>query len=235
MRTAIQLWTLRKVDEPLPALLRRVGETALDGVEFAGLDGTLREVSNALQEAGLAAAGAHVPVEALEADPEEAIAPYRQLGCGTIVVPYLDEGHFSDRKAVEGTGGRLDGLAAALEDVRLSYHNHDHEFRETGDALEVLVGASEHVFLEVDVGWALAAGLDPAALLGQLDRITHVHLKDVDAARGRPVELGEGDLDVVGCAQAAREAGAEWLVYEHDDPTDPLASLAHGAETLASL
>lgn len=237
MQTAIQLWTLREVDEPLPDLLRRVGTTALDGVEFAGLDADPSAVRDAIDETGLAVAGAHVGMADLADDPAGAVAPYRRLGCGTVVVPYLDEGQFRDREAVEETAARLDDLAAALadEDVRLGYHNHDHEFRAMEDTLEVLVAASERVGLEVDVGWALAAGLDPVALLGRLDRVTHVHLKGVDAGEGRPVELGEGDLDVEGCARAAREAGAEWLVYEHDDPADPLASLARGAETLASL
>lgn len=34
-RTAVQLYTLRDLDESLPAILDRIGETSLDGVEFA--------------------------------------------------------------------------------------------------------------------------------------------------------------------------------------------------------
>ncbi|WP_229380144.1 hypothetical protein [Haloterrigena salifodinae] len=52
-------------------------------------------------------------------------------------------------------------------------------------------------------------------------------------ADGRPVELGDGEVDTDACAAAARDAGAEWLLYEHDEPSDPVASLGYGARALA--
>jgi len=238
MRSAIQLYTLRALDESVPELLARVGETAFDGVEFAGLgDADPREVRRALDDAGLDAAAAHVGVEALENDFEATVEAYRRLDCDRLVVPYLDETHFASRDRATETAQLLAGLDARLGErgSALAYHNHDHEFVSVGDttAYDLLVDETD-LELELDAGWATAAGRDPTDLLARLrDRAPLVHLKDV--AGDRPVELGDGDLDAAGCVRAAREAGSEWLVYEHDDPDDPEASLARGADAVTNL
>lgn len=240
VRAAVQLYSLRGLGEPVPALLRRVAGTAFEGVEFAGLGETpAAAVAGALADAGLVAAGAHVGVDALEGDLEATLATYDEAGCERLVVPYLPAERFADEAAVRETAARLDGLAARLDarGFELCYHNHDHEFaaldgRTAFDALAAATG--DRVRFELDAGWARAAGQDPAALLDRLaGRVPAVHLKDV--ADGRPVELGEGEVDLAGCAAAARNAGADWLVYEHDDPRDPAASLVRGSETLARL
>ncbi|WP_115862984.1 sugar phosphate isomerase/epimerase family protein [Halorussus litoreus] len=238
MRPAIQLFTLRDLDEPLVDLLARVGDTAFEGVEFAGLgDSDPDEVREALDAAGLDAAAAHVEVDEIEADLDGVVETYRKFDCDRIVVPYLDESHFASEAAVADTARRLRELDARLGDrgVSFGYHNHDHEFAHTdsGPAFDALAADTE-LDLELDVGWATAAGRNPVDLLGALrGRVPVVHLKDV--AGDRPVELGEGDLDLDACVRAARDAGTEWLVYEHDEPDDPAESLAHGAETLAGL
>jgi sugar phosphate isomerase/epimerase len=238
MRPAIQLFTLRDLDDPLPDLLARVGETEFEGVEFAGLgDADPDEVRAALDDAGLAAAAAHVGIDALEADLDATAETYRRLDCDRVVVPYLDAAEFASRQAVADTARRLQALAAQLDDhgIALGYHNHDHEFTALGgdSAYDLLVDETGFD-LELDVGWATAAGHDPVGLLDHLrGRVPLVHLKDV--AGDQPVQLGEGDLDVEATVRAASEAGTEWLIYEHDEPDDPEASLAHGAEMLARL
>ncbi len=240
--TAIQLYTLRDLEESVPALLSRVAETTFDGVEFAGLGETDPETAaDVLDDAGLEAAGVHVGIESLEDDPNGVRETCTALDCEHVVVPYLDDRHFATAEAVRETAARLEGLADRLEEdgLTLGYHNHDHEFVDVpGDdrtAFEVLVDETDDdVTIELDVGWAAAAGHDPVALLERLEgRVPLVHLKDV--ADGVPVELGDGEVDVVACAQAARSSGTEWLVYEHDDPADPASSLARGAATLTEL
>jgi len=36
-------------------------------------------------------------------------------------------------------------------------------------------------------------------------------------------------------ATVARHNDVEWLVYEHDDPVDPVATIDHGAEVVVPL
>jgi sugar phosphate isomerase/epimerase len=238
MRPAIQLFTLRELDASLPDLLARVGDTAFEGVEFAGLGGSdPEEVRAALDDAGLDTAGSHVGIEDLESDLDSTVETYRKLDCERIVVPYLDEAQFASEKTTADTARRLQELAARLDDrgMALGYHNHDHEFTALdGQSAYDVLAAETDIDLELDVGWATAAGHAPVALLGHLrDRVPLVHLKDVSGDQS--VELGDGDVDSEACVRAAREAGTEWLVYEHDEPDDPEASLEHGAERLAEL
>lgn len=241
MKTAIQLYTLRDLDHSLPDLLELVAETDFDGVEFAGLDGTdPDEVTATLSKTGLGVAGAHVPIEELTENFEETVETYRAIGCETLVVPLLEADQFQSVEAVAETAQQLDDLAHRLlaMDMRLCYHNHDFEFAsvDNGDAFDRLVAETADVGFELDVGWAKAAGRDPVALLAHLSgRVPLVHLKDVAVESSDPIELGDGDLELAANASAARRAGAEWLIYEHDDPDNPEASLFHGAEMLESL
>lgn len=241
-RTAIQLYTLRGIDEPLPALLESVAETPLDGVEFAHrvADANRVAVVETLGDTGLAVAAAHVGLEALETDYEGTTALYEELGCTDLVVPWLDPSHFESEAAIARVATRLDEMAASLagDGFSLHYHNHDQEFVHRGEHTamdELLARTDGSIGFELDLGWANAAGADPAALLDRYgDRISHVHFADADTDSMACVELGEGDLDLDACLEAARDAGVEWYVYEHDEPTDPRGSLVHGAETLDS-
>ncbi|MFC6824247.1 sugar phosphate isomerase/epimerase family protein [Halopelagius fulvigenes] len=238
MQTAVQLYTLRSLDAPLPETVRRVAEAGFDGVEFAGLGDDESAVADALSDTGIAAPSAHVGIEALESDPAAAVETYGALGTDSLVVPYLDPEHFADADAADETAARLDAVAGDV--LGLGYHNHEHEFVEVeGEyALERVV-ADADVALELDAGWAHAAGADPASLVERhADRIDVLHLKDVvtdaDAPRGgRPVDLGEGDAPLDAVLDAAREASVEWVVFEHDDPDDPLESLERAASWLA--
>ncbi|QLG48399.1 sugar phosphate isomerase/epimerase family protein [Natrinema halophilum] len=240
IRTGIQLYTLRELEGGLPTLLRRVGETDFDGVEFAGFGETPPDgAATVLEAVGLEAAGVHVGIDALEDDPGGAAETCAALDCDRVIVPYLDDSYFENAAAVQETATRLSALADRLAERRLAlgYHNHDHEFvaleGDKRSAFECLIDETDDALsIELDVGWAHAAGYDPIALLERLEgRVPLVHLKDV--ADGRPVELGDGEVDIDACATAARDAGAEWLIYEHDDPADPAASLEKGARALA--
>lgn len=242
MRTAAQLYTLRDLDATLPELFEFVAEAGFDGVEFAGLGDTApATLAEGLAATDLGVAGAHVGVGRVEDDPGGVAEAYRPLGCRTVVVPFLDESCFAETAAVDATARRLSNLGVAVEEhgLHLAYHNHDHEFVQLDGrpALERLVDmASDRVTFELDVGWAAAAGRDPVDLLGRLgDRVSMVHLKDVDVETGAPVDLGEGDVDVGGCVAAARRNGAAWLVFEHDRPAEPLATLERAAERLRSI
>ena len=240
--TAIQLYTLRDLEGDLPTLLRRVGETDFDGVEFAGFGETSpREAATVLDEVDLEAAAAHIGIDALEDDVDDIRETCAALDCARVVVPYLDESHFETATAVRETATRLSALADRLAErgLELAYHNHDHEFvaleGDDRSAFELLIAETDDsLLIELDVGWAAAADHDPVALLERLvGRAPLVHVKDV--ADGRPVELGDGEVDIDACAAAARSAGAEWLIYEHDEPTDPAASLERGAAVLSEV
>lgn len=236
-----QLYSLRDVEDPLTTVLDRVGATAFTGVEFAGLDEeTPAAVSETLADDGLSAAAAHVGLEEIEADPGSVATTARDVGYEDVVVPWLGPEHFESVAAVEAAADRLSAAADALADhgLRLHYHNHDQEFvsLDGRPALTRLLEAADGVGLELDVGWAGAAGHDPLAYLeAHGDRITHVHLKDYDAAAGETVVVGTGDLDAERTLELARENAVEWLIYEAEEGADSYATLETASDTVAGL
>lgn len=246
-RTAINVYTIRELDESVPAVLDRVAAAGYDGVQFSGrhtpLHGNTGEIQRKLDETGLDATGAHIGIDDMEEDLDEVLATYEAVGVDDAVVPHLPASAFESTAAVEETAARLSDLADVLEtaDWGLHYHNHDHEFVGVGDEVtgfEALIERTD-IGIELDVGWALYAGRDPIELIEQHgDRMKLIHMKDVAVDDERTEcfrEIGEGDVDMRGCAEAAHEAGAEWLIYEHDNPDDPVASITNGADFLNTL
>ncbi len=237
--TAIQLYTLREIDEPLPSLLDRVGETSFDGVEFAHrfADADTARVGAALERNGLDAVSAHVDIDRLETDPEGTVAAYAEIGCDTLVVPWLDPDQFADADSVATTAERLTRLADLVADAggSLHYHNHDHELVSIGDrtGLEALIRQSgDALGFELDTGWIEAGGADPETFIeANADRIELLHLTDC-SDNGIPTEVGTGAVDVTNCLKTAL-GDVETIVYEHDEPENPHDSLKHGAALLA--
>lgn len=243
MQRGIQLYTVREVEQSLPALLERVADAGLDGVEFAYRITDVDDpdaVAETLDRTGLAAAAAHVSIDDLEDDPAETVAFYEQFGCDRLVVPYLPEEDFADAEAIAATADRLDALAEQVADhgAGLAYHNHTHEFATLDGDREAFVAFLERsdVDIEFDVGLATHAGADPVAYLDRLEgRVPLVHLTDtvVDDEDRTHADLGSGAVDVEACVDAARGAGTEWLIAEHGLTDDPLAYLDYFAEHTA--
>ena len=236
-----QLYSLHAVDAPLATVLDRVGDTAFEGVEFAGLpaDDERDAVQSALDETGLDVAGAHVGLEDVESDPDAVADSCRALGCSNVVVPWLDPEEFEDRESVETVATRLNEAATTLRHHGLSlhYHNHAQEFTDLdgGPAIDTLLDLTDDVGFELDLGWAGAAGYDPLDVLERhADRVDIVHLKDYDGETGEPVEVGRGDLNIEATVDAVRSQGFDWLVYEVEQRPDSYDALDYADDVVAT-
>ena len=244
MRTAIQLYTLRSLDEPLTATLERVGRTSLDGVEFAGLGrqdpSTLATLPDELD---LEAVGAHVSLADLEESYDRTVDTYDKLGCPRLVVPSYAAEAFESREGVDEAAARLSTVGERLADdgFECHYHTHHFEFEPLGDGTafdRLAARTAGAVAFELDTGLARHAGADPAALLDEYgERVSLVHLTDApaDPQGSLHADPGTGIVDLAGCAAAARGAGAEWLIGEHGGSTAPLETLERIDATLATL
>lgn len=210
---------------------------------------TTRELNELLAERGLTLAAAHVPLAELEEEAAAVMETYRELHCEVLVCPWLDEAQRGDggRAHYLELGRRLDLLSYRFRagGFRFAYHNHEFEllpFDDGGpdrlgrDGLHTLVSRRSHNGwgLELDTYWAAFAGSDPVALIRELgDRVQLLHLKDGLLA-GRPEErtagkatserwfrpLGEGNVDIAGCVEAALECGVRLFVVEQDETAE---------------
>ena len=228
---------------------------------FGGLwNRTTAELGQLLAGRGLSLAAAHVPLAELEADPGSVMETFRELNCEVLVCPWLDEAQRGDgsRAHYLELGRRLDLLSYRLRagGFRFAYHNHEFELlpfcdgqpeRLGRDGLHALVSGRSHDGwgLELDTYWAAFAGSDPAALIRELgDRLHLLHLKD-GLLPGSPAEraaeqasskrwfrpLGDGDVDIPGCVDAALEAGVRLFVVEQDETAEADGSPAEDAAT----
>ena len=120
--------------------------------------------------------------------------------------------------------------------ITFGYHNHAHEFERTesgaGTLYDILIDDTGPEFtLEIDVYWAIHAGVNPEALIRRCHgRVPVIHVKDKQmlGADSDYAPVGEGNLDWPGILPACREAGTQWYAVEQDscrrDPFDCLRS-----------
>lgn len=244
-RLALQLYTLRNSGSSLAELLPLIAAAGYDGVETASLAGVeAARLRGELAANGLAVASAHVALTALQGDLDATLRYHSELGTPLLVVPWLREEDRPD--SADGwrrLGSELGELSMRVAEsgFGLAYHNHDFELTvEDGRyGLEWLAdgGLDGNLGIELDIGWVAAVGLAPLALMDRLgDQVVRVHAKDV-AALGSATwaDVGHGALDWPPLLGAARAAAVDWLVVEHDDPTDPLGSMRRSAAALRAL
>lgn len=142
--------------------------------------------------------------------------------------------------------------------VRLAYHHHMGAYVQSALDIDILMGSTgEEVGLLLDTGHCYLGGGDPVAVLrDHIDRVCHVHCKDVRAAvaglahnqcwsfpdcivNGVFTVPGDGDLDFPALVSVLLAAGYRgWLVVEaeQDPAVAPSALYARiGFQTLRRL
>lgn len=242
---AVQLYTLRELTaKDFAGTLRAVRDAGYGAVEFAGCGGLdAKSLRQLLSDLGLDAAGAHVGIDALEANFTETADFHEEIGCMNLVVSAPPPGFERTAAQWTGLGKRLGEMAprCAARGFKLAYHNHDFEF-ETFDGAtghELLFGAAgPAVGAQVDTYWVQYAGGDPAALIRRMKGQVHsLHLKDMSAGSERhDVEVGEGTLNWGEILKAGAEAGVDWHIVEQDECRNPhLQSVRTSVENLRGM
>lgn len=132
-RLAVGLFTMRKLDEPMPQILERVADAGYEGVEFVHQKDRSVEVKDvelvaeALRTTGLESLGVHAWLHELEDDLPEIVEKYSALNCDTLIVPYHPGSNFRTEKRVRRLVERLNNVAERVDDYGfdLLYHpNH---------------------------------------------------------------------------------------------------------------
>lgn len=243
---AVQLYTLRNVRGSFEDLLRVVAEAGYSAVETVGTHGLAAgDMRAALATYNVRVVSSHVALDALENDLDATIGFAERVGNDTLVVPYVAaERRPADAAGWKRFGGMLGELGARLADhgIRLLYHNHDFEMVDVDGraAIEWLLDAAEpqHLGFEPDLAWIVRGGREPVDLLDRYrGRCPRVHVKDVAApgeyeGEGGWAAIGQGILEWERLLGAARLAGAEWLVVEHDRPKHPAENIRESYDYL---
>lgn len=250
MKIGLQVYSIcDDAEKDFVAAMKKVKEMGYDGVELIAekYGYTAEEMKKILDDVGLIAFSAHVPLGNMAEDPDATMKFYKTLGCKYVAVPWLAEltpGTEGFEKTVSDM--RLVGKKAREYGMQLLYHNHDFEFvKYDGEyVLDMLYRllTPEELQTELDTCWVNVGGENPAAyLLKYAGRAPVVHLKDFYKEDGaskddmyeligvekkanqtaafefRPV--GHGMQKFVPIVAAAEKAGADWVVVEQDRPS----------------
>jgi len=243
---ALQLYSIREdLEEDFPGNLKAVAEMGYEGVEFAGYyDYTAEELKEMLDDLGLAVAGSHVRVDAIQPDGLRETADFAlALGNKYVVVPGLP-GEYTESKAAWQKTAELFSEAAEnlkAQGLMLGYHNHRSEFEtlhEGERAWDIFFdAASEDVFAQLDIGHALRGGGDAVEALQKYPgRFATVHIKDFDP---------DDDGALVGDGVAPWEeifelcetsGGTEWYIVEHEVyPVSPMECVQRCLENMKKM
>jgi len=248
----VQLYSVREVlPKDYEGTLRQVAALGYREVEAAGFFGhSPSEVKQAMDHAGLRCVSAHYPLKELLPKVDEVVAYGKDLGLKYIVcaAPW-----FKDPSRTKDPGSRAAREAMTLGDwhwnadqfnrigervkaagMRFAYHNHTPEFRsENGtvfyDELLRLTDPAK-VTMELDCGWAVVAGKNPAEILRRNpSRFSMLHVKDfkmtaaVTPETAPPsTELGRGTIDYRPIFEAAKNTGIEHTFVEQEEFDMPM-------------
>ncbi|HEY0791260.1 MAG TPA: sugar phosphate isomerase/epimerase [Chthoniobacterales bacterium] len=232
---SIQLYTLRSLGE-LGRVLDAVNQAGYGHVETVGSHLEDAEAVRAKLDAhGLKVSSSHVSLAALRERFDVVVQACHTLGFDQLFMPaVLPEQRQSDAPFWCALGCELGQLAERLRDqgITFGYHNHHWELvpkQGTKTALELIFEAAggSPLTWQVDIAWLVRGHVDPKGWMERYrHRIVSAHVKDI-APPGQNedqdgwADVGAGVLDWRDLWQAARAAGARWMVVEHDKPADP--------------
>lgn len=243
---AVQLYSLRMLPDSLDAVLGYVAEAGYRGVETIGDHGlSASALQELLDKHGLQAISTHVALAALEKDLDGVIKFNQAIGNQVVTIPFLAaELRPTDDGGWAALGERFGKMGKRLAEagMRLLYHNHAFEMERINGKLmiEWMLDSTDPAYLqwEPDLAWVVRGEADPVALLKKYaGRCPRIHVKDLAPAGTNEDEkgfadVGYGTLDWTTLLPAARAAGAEWYIVEHDLPRDPIKTIRRSFEFL---
>lgn len=107
--------------------------------------------------------------------------------------------------------------------LKLAYHNHNFEFKDQGNGVtgyEILLKETDAklVGFELDIFWAVNAGLDPVTMFKKNPgRYKMFHVKDMDKSdKAVFTEVGAGRIDFKSIFAASKLAGLDYIFTEQD-------------------
>jgi len=227
--------------------LKKVKEIGYDYVEFAGYFGhSAQQVKDMLDELGLTCCSVHQGPDLFIEKGQEAVDFLKTIGAKFCAIPWYgienyENGNFDATIAMFEKVGRL----LADNGIKLTYHNHDFEFRYLdGEFIleKIYAALPELIEGEVDTCWVKYAGVDPVEfILKYAGKMKTLHLKDFTCKKlasgpvyaliddeGNEIKndkddngfrfcpLGKGMQDFPAILDAAEKCGIDYVIVEQD-------------------
>ena len=206
-----------------------------------------------VKESGLNVVSVHQDLGSIERDAKAVAEEAKRFGTDTVVITGMYRFDYGSQESVRELAQRLNAAGKALSDqgIRLLYHNHNCELRKVSGqkcAYDILLEETdpEYMNFEFDSYWFTEGGADAKLWMRRLgSRMKLWHINDrgtrMNGAAMTPIlktdsmELGTGNMDLVGLAEIAKENGVEAVILEsHRNWIDnsPVKSLQLSAKWL---
>lgn len=222
---AVQLYSVRQVaSKDFPGVLAEVARLGYEGVEFAGYYGhSAKDVRKMLDDNGLKATGTHTGLDTLLGDNLSTTLEFnRTIGNKYLIVPGMPQKYRSSIAGWKEAAEIFDRIAAQVtpNGFIVGFHNHFIEFQELEGQIpfDVFFGnAGRDVKVQLDIGHAQRAGVDPAAVINRYKgRVVSVHVKDY-APDNPNATVGQGIVKWKEVFHALETVGGtEWYIVEEE-------------------
>jgi sugar phosphate isomerase/epimerase len=242
-RIGVQLYTVReRMRASVEQTLEQVAKIGYKEVEFAGYFDRPPKVIRAILDAnGLTSPSAHsaampaIRTRFAQVIDEAATIGHRYVICASI--PRREMTADGYKKVAEEFNRA--GEQAAKAGIKVGFHNHSDDHSPLGDTtgFDILLTECDPrvTSMQMDIFWLVKGGKDPLAYFAKYPgRFYSVHVKDM-AANGTMVDVGAGQLPFGKYFAQSKQAGIQHYFLEHDEPADPMASLAVGYKHLSAL
>lgn len=250
-KIGLELYTVRDaLDKDFEGTIARVAKMGYKEVELAQFFAHLptfnpsaKRTREILDADGLVSPSSHIPYSAISKENlPKVIEASKILGHSYIVNPSIDRAVLKQpdgwKRAAEAFNRA--GEQTQKAGIQFGYHNHVEEFKPLPDGklpYDVLLAETDPklVVMEMDLGWAHEAGVDPLAYFAKYPgRFPLVHIKDFTKDRVM-TDVGKGEIDWKAILAKSNEAGIKHYYVEFDDPKDPFASIEASYEYLEKL
>ena len=241
-RIGVQLYTVRTaLAKDLEGTVAAIAKAGITELEFFNMfDKPVAFWTSLMTRHGLTAPASHEGLPATDDGWAPIFDRAQGMGHRWIIVPWVGDAYRGSRAAWQRLAARLNTGAerAKAAGLGFGYHNHDFEFTPVDGTTgyEVLTTETDAalVKLELDLYWAVKAGQDPLTILRRWPgRVVSCHVKDAGPAPEREMrDVGQGTIDFRTLLATGKTTGlAHWFI-EHDNPTDPIASVTASAAAM---
>lgn len=185
-----------------------------------------------VKESGLNVVSVHQDLGSIERDAKAVAEEAKRFGTDTVVITGMYRFDYGSEEAVRELAQRLNAAGKALgsQGIWLLYHNHNCELRKVNAykcAYDILLEETDpdYVNFEFDSYWFTEGGADAKLWMRRLgNRMKLWHINDRGTRMTGPamtpilktdsMELGTGNMDLLGLWEIARENGVEAVILE---------------------
>ncbi len=238
-RIGLQLYTVRRaMNKNIEGTIAAIAAAGVHELEFAGYyNKSAKWWRDTLGRHGLTTPSTHIGIPAADSEWQAQFAFAKEMEHNWVIVPWIDAKTLKTADDWIRVAFRLNtaGRMAERAGLNFGYHNHDFEFASVGDTTgyELLMQHTEPdlVDFELDIYWAVKAGQNPVDMMAKWPgRYTCCHVKDAGPPPERAMlDVGAGTIDFADIIEKGRPQGLRHWFIEHDNPTDPIASVRASA------